>query len=285
MSPSHFPGQGGLSLAVDCYGEPGAAPVLLLHGGGQTRHAWGATAQMLGQRGYHAHSMDLRGHGDSGWSGDQAYRLSDFAGDVQAVMAQIGRPIALIGASLGGMAALLATAAAPESVRALILVDIAPTMPAEGAAQIQAFMASAPEGFATLEQAADAVAGYLPHRPRPSNPQGLMKNLRLRDGRLHWHWDPAFMAATSRDRAFAEDSLVSAARDITTPTLLVRGEFSEIVGPDEQARFEALMPHGRTILAPGARHMVAGDQNTEFGGALLAYLAEMAPPWMTGPEA
>jgi pimeloyl-ACP methyl ester carboxylesterase len=265
-------------LAVDRFGAPGAAPVLLLHGGGQTRHAWSATARMLGDRGYHALALDLRGHGDSAWSGTGAYQLSDFAGDVQAVMAQIGRPVALIGASLGGMAALLATAAAPDRVRALVLVDIAPTVPAEGAAEIQAFMSSAPEGFATLEQAADAVAGYLPHRTRPSNPKGLMKNLRLRNGRLHWHWDPAFIAVTSRQRALTEDSLAAAARAITNPTLLVRGEHSNIVGPAEQARFEALMPHGRTILAPGARHMVAGDQNTDFGAALLAYLAEIAPP-------
>ena len=257
-------------------GERGKEPILLLHGMADHAGVWTRLAQGLGD--YSVIAPDLRGHGDSDWSPDQAYQLTDFASDLQAVMAQIGRPVALIGASLGGMASLLATAAAPASVRALVLVDIAPTVPAEGAAEIQAFMASAPEGFATLEEAADAVAGYLPHRPRPSSPQGLMKNLRLRNGRLHWHWDPAFIAVTSRERALTEDRLAAAARAITNPTLLVRGEHSSIVGPAEQARFEALMPHGRTILAPGARHMVAGDQNTDFGAALLTYLAEIAPP-------
>jgi pimeloyl-ACP methyl ester carboxylesterase len=278
MTAHRFIGHGGLPLAIDRHGDPAAAPVLLLHGGGQTRHAWGATARMLGARGYHVLSMDLRGHGDSGWAVDRDYALAAFAGDVSAVMAHVARPMVLVGASLGGMAALLAAAAAPGEVRALILVDITPSPPAQGADHIMAFMASAPEGFATIEDAADAVAAYLPHRPRPSSPEGLMKNLRERDGRLHWHWDPAFIAVTARDRLAAGDSLAVAARSISAPTLLVRGEHSEIVGPDEQASFEALMPHGRTILVPGARHMVAGDQNTDFGAALLDYLAEMAPP-------
>jgi pimeloyl-ACP methyl ester carboxylesterase len=279
MSPHRFIGHGGLPLAIDRYGDAAAAPVLLLHGGGQTRHAWGATARMLGGRGYHVLSMDLRGHGDSGWAADGDYHLSSFAADVAAVMAHLARPIVLVGASLGGMAALLAAAgAAPGQVRALVLVDITPSPPAAGADHIQAFMGSAPDGFATIEEAADAVAAYLPHRPRPSSPEGLMKNLRARDGRLYWHWDPGFMAVTAKDRRAAGDDLAAAARAITAPTLLVRGEFSEIVGPAEQADFETLMPHGRTILVPGARHMVAGDQNTDFGAALLDYLAEMAPP-------
>jgi pimeloyl-ACP methyl ester carboxylesterase len=278
MSAHRFIGHGGLPLAIDRYGDPAAAPVLLLHGGGQTRHAWGATARMLSARGYHVLSMDLRGHGDSGWAADRDYDLAAFGGDVSAVMAHMARPMVLVGASLGGMAGLLAGAAAPDLLRALILVDITPSPPAEGADNIQAFMASAPNGFASIEEAADAVAGYLPHRPRPSNPEGLMKNLRWRDGRLHWHWDPAFMAVTARDRKAAGASLEAAARAITAPTLLVRGEHSEIVGPAQQADFETMMPHGRTILVPGARHMVAGDQNTDFGAALLDYLIETAPP-------
>ena len=286
MSDHRFIGQGGLVLAVDQYGDPDAAPVLLLHGGGQTRHAWGATARMLAARGYHALSMDLRGHGDSAWAADGDYELAAFAGDVTAVMGWIGKPIVLVGASLGGMAGLLATAdAAPGAVRTLMLVDITPKPAPQGANHILAFMASAPAGFANLEEAVDAVAAYLPHRPRPSNPEGLMKNLRPRDGRLYWHWDPAFIVATARDREAADHNLAVAARAVTLPTLLVRGEHSEIVGPDEQAAYEEMMPHGRTVLVPGARHMVAGDQNTDFGAALLDFLAEVAAPTVNAASA
>jgi len=58
-------GAGGVRLVADSYGDEVSPPVLLLHGGGQTRYAWGATAGKLAEAGFHAVTMDLRGHGES----------------------------------------------------------------------------------------------------------------------------------------------------------------------------------------------------------------------------
>ncbi|MDQ0465003.1 pimeloyl-ACP methyl ester carboxylesterase [Caulobacter ginsengisoli] len=278
MSRHHFIGKDGLTLAADHHGPADGAPVLLLHGGGQTRHAWGATARMLAERGYHAIAMDLRGHGDSGWSPEGDYGLMTFGADVSAAIESIGRPVVLVGASLGGMASLLASAkAAPGQVRALILVDITPVPRPSGADGIRGFMSASPNGFADLDEVADAVAAYLPHRRRPSDPRGLMKNLRERDGRLYWHWDPAFIEGTFQDRSLTTNAMAEGARAITAPTLLVRGENSELVGPEDVVAFRQIMPHAEIITVPGARHMVAGDQNTEFGAALLDYVQRIAP--------
>lgn len=278
-SKHHIIGKDGLALAVDRHGPADGAAVLLLHGGGQTRHAWGATARMLAERGYHAVAMDLRGHGDSGWSAEGDYGLTTFGADVTAAMESLGRPVVLVGASLGGMASLLASAVAePGQVRALILVDITPVLRPSGADGIRGFMSASPNGFADLDEAADAVAAYLPHRRRPRDPQGLMKNLRQRDGRLYWHWDPAFIEATFQDRSISGETMVDAARAITAPVLLVRGEESELVHPEDVVAFLELMPKAQVVTVPGARHMVAGDQNTQFGAALLDFLIETAPP-------
>ncbi len=79
-----------------------------------------------------------------------------------------------------------------------MLVDIVPKIDAEGSQKITGFMAAHREGFDTLEQAADAIAVYMPQRNRPRNPAGLDKNLRQReDGRFYWHWDPQFMTRKS----------------------------------------------------------------------------------------
>jgi pimeloyl-ACP methyl ester carboxylesterase len=278
VSRHHFIGKGGLALAADHVGPADGAPVLLLHGGGQTRHAWGATAKMLGERGYHAIAMDLRGHGDSGWSAEGDYGLLTFGEDVSAAIESLGRPVVLVGASLGGMASMLATAKAEAGqVRALILVDITPTPPRGGADGIRGFMQANPDGFADLDEAADAVAAYLPHRRRPKDPSGLMKNLRERDGRLYWHWDPAFIGATFQGLGVNPVDMAQAVQSIETPTLLVRGEESELVGPEDVVLFRQMMPHAEIITVPGARHMVAGDQNTQFGAALLDYLCATAP--------
>jgi pimeloyl-ACP methyl ester carboxylesterase len=270
-------GHGGLSLAVDRW--PGEGPtVILLHGGGQTRHAWGDTAGMLATEGYDVHALDLRGHGDSAWSAAQAYRLSDFRDDVSAVLEDVSHPAVLVGASLGGIAALLATGERPaERVTGLVLVDIAPSSSPEGAHAIQAFMRSAPDGFADLEAAVDAVAAYMPHRSRPKDPAGLMKNLRARGGRLHWHWDPSFIMVTAQDRETDDARLDRAAGQVRVPTLLVRGQHSELVRPQDVQRLVQLIPHAEVVEIPGARHMVAGDQNTAFGVAVLDFVRAVAP--------
>jgi pimeloyl-ACP methyl ester carboxylesterase len=272
-------GAHGLHLAADRWAAPGRQPVVLLHGGGQTRHAWGETAASLAALGYDVTSLDLRGHGDSRWSHRRDYRLDDFRDDLRAVLARDERPAVLIGASLGGIAALLVAGEGPKArVKALVLVDIVHRAAEEGVGRIQAFMAANRDGFASLDEAANAVAGYLPHRPRPRDPSGLMKNLREREGRLFWHWDPEFMTVTAADRGDGDGRLERAAMAIAAPTLLVRGGQSEIVSPEDAEAFLQLVPHARLAEVDGAAHMVAGDDNTSFGLAVRDFLARAAPP-------
>lgn len=281
-----FVGASGNRLAADTFGT-GGAPVLLLHGGGQTRHAWRATAMQIARTGHLACALDQRGHGDSEWVGDGAYSFEDFAADAAAVATaltrQTGQRPAAIGASLGGIASLLAEGAAARNGRALfsslVLVDITPRVDAGGVDKIHAFMrAHAQEGFASIDDAAAAVAAYLPHRPRPKSSDGLKKNLRLSaDGRWRWHWDPRFMDGPRRvggDRERTEATMIDAARNISIPALLVRGGSSELVHEEHVKEFLELVPHAEYADVGGARHMVAGDRNDHFAAAVLGFLGK-----------
>ena len=268
-------------------GRENGEVVLLLHGGGQTRHSWAATAKALAKRGHRAITIDLRGHGDSEWSTQGNYQFADFADDVKIVVeniaTQYGSHPIVIGASLGGMASMIFAGEADKALLSgLVLVDITPTVKMEGVEKILGFMGShAKDGFATLEEAADAIASYLPHRPRPKDLSGLGKNLRLGDdGRYRWHWDPAFL--TSRrvnDRhGEVEEQLIAAVRNLKMPVLLVRGRESELVGEKEAAAFIELVPHATISDVSGARHMVAGDKNDVFANAVLAFIDELDEP-------
>ena len=217
----------GLEIAADEAGSEGATPVILLHGGGQTRAAWGGALAEGARRGFHMLSADLRGHGESGWAADGEYGMTAHAADIAGLAQALGRAPFLVGASLGGMAG-LAYAASGGPLAGLVLVDIAPQVNTAGTDKILAFMHSAPGGFASVDEAADAVAAYLPHRPRPKDTSGLMKNLRLRaDGRLHWHWDPRMFSEGRGPRD--TDGLRDAARGLNVPTLLVRGRLSDVL--------------------------------------------------------
>ena len=274
-----YSGLGGARIAADSIGE--GPPVLLLHGGGQTRGSWRRAAQTLATRGYRAIALDARGHGDSDWAKD-GYSFDIFTGDLGAVIDQVGGRPALVGASLGGLTALMALGDAQAPIAsALVLVDITTRMEPKGVKEIHAFMSANPDGFASVEEAADAVARYMTDRPRPDNVSGLRRNLRERaDGRLYWHWDPDFITGGGLDRPDPNslmEAFEAAARRIAVPTLLVRGEHSNIVSDAGVERLRELIPAAEIAEVQGAGHMVAGDANTPFADAMIGFLERVYP--------
>jgi pimeloyl-ACP methyl ester carboxylesterase len=272
---------GDMTLAGDVYGDAGPL-VLLLHGGGQTRHSWRKTAEALAKAGYRALPFDQRGHGEASFAADQRYTFFDFGADAralgQALKSRFDAPIAVVGGSLGGLAALLATApAGTNPFSSLVLVDVTPRMDPGGVAAVQGFMREkAREGFASIAEAADAVAAYLPHRPKPRSHAGLARNLIQRaNGRFYWHWDPAFLDGPypiGTDAARLEQEGLDAARALTIPALLVRGGASELVRPEHAEEFLAAAKDSEFADVAEARHMVAGDSNAAFSGAVLDFL-------------
>lgn len=272
-----LPLRGNMRLVADVRGD--GPPVVLLHGGGQTRHSWGGTADTLAREGFRAISVDHRGHGESSWAPDGNYRLEEFAEDLREIVRELGEPPFVVGASLGGLTAILAEGeSAGDLTRAVVLVDIVPRMNPEGVERIIGFMSAYPDGFASLEEAADAIARYIPHRPRPKDMSGLEKNLRLHDdGRYRWHWDPRFIRRTwGRDAHQFLERLESAARRIRVPLLLVRGRLSEVISEEAAHEFLELVPHAKYADVGKARHMVAGDRNDAFTDAVVGFLRELS---------
>lgn len=281
----NFTGAEGNRLTGDRYGT-GGQPVVLLHGGGQTRHSWDAAAESIAARGHVVYCIDQRGHGESAWVPSGNYAFSDFARDLVSVAAQIaqldGRPPVLVGASLGGLAGMLAEGELkPGCLAALVLVDITPRMDVGGVNKILGFMgARVTEGFASVQEAADAIASYLPNRKRPKDLSGLSKNLRLHeDGRYRWHWDPKFILAKQNqdpdNRLMVMDELVTAASRLQLPVLLVRGRNSELVSEEHAREFLELLPQAKFVDIQDAGHMVAGDRNDVFAEAVQDFLDEL----------
>ncbi len=277
--PMHrWPGAGGVTLAGDSWGDPEGPLVLLQHGGGQTRHAWKKAGQALGEAGYHAVAFDARGHGDSDWSPDGTYGQDIMVEDLLCLLDALGhsRPV-LVGASMGGGTSLVAIGEDRVDATALVLVDIAPKVERAGVKKIFNFMSQRPEGFDTLEQVAEAIGAYQPHRQPPKDLRGLAKNLRLSDdGRYRWHWDPRFMAAP-RDIEKRIARLEACARNLPLPTLLVRGGLSEVLSENGAQAFLDMCPHSEYVNITGAGHMVAGDRNDVFGDAVIEFLSRAVP--------
>jgi pimeloyl-ACP methyl ester carboxylesterase len=270
----------GINIVGDVGGDPARPAVILQHGGGQTRHSWGKAMRDLLAAGYHVVNLDARGHGDSDWAPDGNYTVEALSQDLRTVIATLSSKPALVGASMGGACSLYTVGNSAEPIAsALVLVDFVPHIGMQGAQRIADFMQAKPEGFANVEEAAEAVAAYNPHRPRPRNPSGLMKNLRLReDGRLHWHWDPKMLMSSQRlEPPLFMSTLAEAASRVRIPTLLVRGLQSDIVTPEGMRQFQQLLPSLEIYDVAGAGHMVAGDDNDAFNRGVIGFLKHHLP--------
>jgi len=268
-----WPGPDGNRLCADAWGDPAAPPVVLLHGGGQTRHAWRHTARRLAEAGLHAVAYDARGHGDSDWVADGDYSEDAMLRDLACVIqAAGGRPPVLIGASIGGIAALLALGEGVVQASALVLADVVPSVVPAGSQRVRAFMAAHADGFASLDEAAQAIGRYQGAARASRNPGGLAKNLRRgADGRLYWHWDPRFLEHRDNLDARRQRLLASACR-LAVPTLVVRGGGSDVVSDEGVREFQALNPLVQAADLADTGHMLTGDDNDAFGRMALAFI-------------
>jgi pimeloyl-ACP methyl ester carboxylesterase len=272
-----FTGSHGQTLVADVVGD--GPPVLLAHGGGQTRGAWARTVSALVEANHQAIAVDMRGHGESEWSPSGAYEFGDFAADLVGIAEQLSERPALVGASLGGLAGLLAEGELrPGIFSSLTLVDIAPHMEPNGVAHILGFMrAHLVDGFASPDDAAAAIGAYLPHRQRRDKPVNLDRYLRKGDdGRFRWHWDPRFVSSVTNDQSdLATERFAAASRNLRLPVHLIRGASSNLVSENAAHQFLQLAPHAVYTDIAGAGHMVVGDRNDAFSEAAVAFLCNL----------
>jgi non-heme chloroperoxidase len=265
-------------LYGDSWGLPSSPLVVLLHGGGQTRHSWRRTALNIASAGFYAVTYDARGHGDSDWVGDGDYSDAAMVQDLLCVLRSLNsgfKPV-LIGASMGGITGLVATGGGPVSAAALVFADVVHVTAQSGFERVRAFMASHSQGFESLQEVAQAIDVYqgksTAHPPRKVD--GLAKNLRLgADGRLYWHWDPRFLDSRD-DLAAREKRLTQCVRQLTVPTLLVRGARSDVVSTESVHEFLALCPHASHVDVADAGHMLTGDDNDVFGRMVIDFILQ-----------
>ena len=271
----------GVRLVADIDG-PECGPIIVLgHGGGQTRHSWSGAFRKLIANGYRVINFDARGHGESDWSPDNRYPLPRRWADMEAVIQETahGRPVAVVGASMGGGTALFGISAGFRP-SALVLVDIAPNSDRAGMQRVVDFMSAGLEGFASLHEAADAVQAYNPARPRPKDVSGLKRNMRqAEDGRWYWHWDPGMIDVDldeERERMAETFAGLEAASEL--PVLLIRGLRSDVVTNQTVEDFRSRIPSIEVTDVRDAGHMVAGDKNDAFNAAILKFLILHMPP-------
>jgi len=270
---SHAVDVNGLRLHYVDWGNPSAPPLVLLHGHGSNVHTFDQLADRL-RHDWRIIALDQRGHGDSDWADDYAgeHFVADFAGFASAVGLE---RFSLLGHSMGGLVAMAYAATNPGAVERLVIVDIGPEVGREGAESVRRQTVEAPEEFDTLE---DVYAFLRASDPEP--PDDMLRYRakhgarQLENGRWGWKYDRALRSPSGESRLPDPELLWAALASIPCPTLVVRGERSQVLDAAVAERMERTLPRGRRVEVENAGHRITLDNLDGLEREVRAFLAE-----------
>src|SRR5215475_13994868 len=253
---SKFLAVNGLRLHYLDWGEAGAPPVVCVHGYTSSAQAFNAPARRFQDR-FHVIAPDVRGHGESAWSPAGEYGYADQAGDLAALVDELGLArFTLIGTSMGGIIATAYAGAHQERLRGLVINDIGPDV--EGGSQrITQMVGSRPEEFSTLEDAMAyrrEVSPIVAGRSEEDQRELALGVLRQRDGRWAWKMDPAYIEQRVQRGAPARPALWPVLERLACPTLVVWGTESDVLSEAQARRMVKALPRGELVAIPGVGH-------------------------------
>lgn len=270
---------GGRRLHLWDWGEPGAEPILLLHGGGHNAHTWDRVCPVLAA-GYRCLAVDLRGHGDSEWSYECRYTVPDYQDDLAGLLDALAyERVTLIGMSLGGIVSLSHALAQPDRVAALILVDVIPrcnlALPHRIVERIDAFERLVEES-ASLDEAVERVSRRFPHKSSDRLRESIVQGAtRCAAGTLVWKRDrrrPVDVQVIA-DHLLALDSR---ARAVHCPALVVKGGDSPAFEEAAGREFVSRLRRGEFVSIKGAGHAVQEDQPAVLTAAIRRFMKNRA---------
>jgi pimeloyl-ACP methyl ester carboxylesterase len=258
----------GLRLRYRDWGGDGR-PLLALHGAAAHAHWWDPVAPYLARH-LRVLALDWRGHGRSAWPRPPAYRSEDFAAELLGTIEALRlEDVVVAGHSMGGHNAMAFAAWHPDRLARLVIVDARPHVNYERLRALQRRAPRPQTEFPTLEA---ALARFRLRPPETIASGALLRTIarhgvvRLPSGRWRYRFDPA-----CERRRMPVDCWPLLPR-ITSPTLVVRGEYSPILERDVARRMAKTMPSAAVEEIPGAHHHVTFDAPRALADCILAWL-------------
>ena len=245
------------------WGDAGNPTVLMLHGVSQQSHSWDFVSLSLSDR-FHAIALDQRGHGDSDWAPDGDYSIEAQQADIDAVVEALGLGrFTLMGHSMGGRNSYVWASRHPGVLDSLVIVDTGPQGQQAGTRRIQQFQ-QLPDELDSFDEFAQRVQEYT-GRQLDQVLGALRYSIRERaDGKWTWKYDKILRTAGARPPGWTPEQLWECVERIDCPTLVVRGERSDIFAPETLERMGQVIPDCATATVARAGHLVQGDNPADF---------------------
>lgn len=257
----------GLRLHYLEWGVATKPALILLHGISRHAHTFDHLAPGLA-RDYHVLAVDLRGHGDSGWSPDGAYLVEDYVKDLEGLLRQLGlRRVTLLGNSTGGRVVQVFAGVHPEMVERLIVEDVGPERPQNIADAFARQVREEADGWASEDDLVKRLGAGNQRTPEPLlRTYARFGTRRREDGRLVWKRDPNLV------KGFVVTELWEHVSRITSPTIYVIGGASRIVPAAAQERLKQTLRDVEIVTMPGLGHYPSEEDTPGFLAIINRFL-------------
>ena len=245
------------------WGDPSNPSILMLHGNSQQSHSWDFVSLALSEQ-FHLIVLDQRGHGDSDWAGDGDYSIEAQQKDIDGFVQAVGLDgFTLMGHSMGGRNSYVWASRHPGSLKALIIVDTGPQTQRTGSNRIQQFK-ELPDELDSFDDFVQRVQEYT-GRTQEQVLGALKYSIRQRsDGKWTWKYDKIMRTPGARPPGWTSEQLWDCVGKIDCPTLVLRGDRSDIFADETMQRMEQVIPDCTTVTISNAGHLVQGDNPAEF---------------------
>lgn len=273
----------GIRLHYLDWDGPADDTAIFLHGGTLSSRSYDRICQLL-QPWYRCLAIDLRGHGQSDWSPDLAYRSEDYAADVQGFCEALDiQRTVVVAHSMGGLAGLVLAAQPSSPASALVLLDIVPAVEQEGSSELVAeggglFHRAGVddmESFDSLDAAVGLATERLPDLPVAGWRRRFARALEQGpDGRWRWRYDPRRYRPEVHDGPGDMERLLPLAERVRCPTLVIRGADSRVLTEERAEAFVARVPSAALVTVADAGHMVPRDAPDAAVAEIQAFLQE-----------
>ena len=245
------------------WGDISNPSILMLHGNSQQSHSWDFVSLALSEQ-FHLIVMDQRGHGDSDWAGDGDYSVEAQQKDIDGLVQAVGlNDFTLMGHSMGGRNSYVWASRHPGALKALVIVDTGPQTQRTGANRIQQFK-ELPDELDSFDEFVARVQEYT-GRTQEQVLGALKYSIRQRsDGKWTWKYDKVMRTPGARPSGWNADQLWGCVGKIDCPTLVLRGDRSDIFAEETMQRMGQVIPDCTTTTISNAGHLVQGDNPAEF---------------------
>lgn len=258
------------------WGIKGHHPIIFLHGGGLNAHTWDLVCLML-RHDYHCLALDQRGHGDSEWEPTADYSFESQIKDVEGFVEKLGlvRPL-VVGHSMGGFAAMGYAMRHAKTMAGLVLCDVGPELDMAGGKRIRDFISQDRE-LDSVEAFVERAMAFNPMRNPALLRRSLLHNLRrLPNGKWTWKHDPNRMSPDiMKERGDRAKEILDAIHHITCPTLVLRGDRSDVFSDANAKKFAEALPHGRWVKVANSGHTIQGDNPAGLLHELRPFIKEV----------